>query len=174
MNDFEKTISKIELLEKEWRYELSNVEDKEHSFGRVPEDGKTVAFWSVPRNTGEFLLFMVNLLKPKKILELGCSVGYSTLFLAKGVNQWKGIVHTTEILKEKIELAKEHFQDANFNQCIKLYEKDIREVLNNWEEDEKIDFVFIDADKERYQEYLEKILPLLKDDALIIVDNAGN
>ncbi|HLD58005.1 MAG TPA: hypothetical protein VJA47_06865 [archaeon] len=96
MDRFEKTLRKIERLEKSWRYELTDKEDRQHSFGRVPEDKKTIAFWSVPRSTGEFLSFMVELTKPKTILELGCSAGYLS-------NQWTQQPRVLRGLVEPIE-----------------------------------------------------------------------
>lgn len=173
MNAFEKTLRKIEKNEKTWRYKLSYKEDKKHSFGRVPEDRKTVAFWSVPRSTGEFLKLMVEITKAKNILELGCSAGYSALFLAKGAELTDGHVYTTEILRPKISLAKKYFKEAKLSNRITLYEDDIIEVLEKWNTALQIDLVFMDADKENYITYWEKMVPLIKKGGLIIVDNAG-
>ena len=116
---------------------------------------------------------MVEFSKPKNILELGTSVGYSTLFLAKSIQNNKGHVYTTEIMKEKIKLAKKHFKEAGLNNYISLIEKDILDVLKNWDKKKQIDFVFMDADKERYSLYLDLLLPLLNSRTLIVVDNAG-
>lgn len=173
MDKFKKTIQKIEKQEKNWRHILSDEEDKKHSFGRVPEDDREVAFWSVPRSTGEFLEFMSKLTKSKIILELGCSVGYSTLFLAKAANENKGHVFTTEILDKKIDMAKKNFSESGLSKVITLLEKEIIDVLKKWNKNKKIDLVFMDADKENYSLYLEYLIPLLSKSGLIIVDNAG-
>lgn len=173
MDKFEKIIQKIEEQEKDWRYILSDEEDKKHSFGRVPEDDKEVAFWSVPRSTGKFLEFMTKFTKSKTILELGCSVGYSALFLAKAVKEKDGHIFTTEILDKKIELAKKNFSESGLSDFITLLEKDIVDVLKNWNKNKKIDLVFMDADKENYSLYLDYLIPLLSENGLIIVDNAG-
>lgn len=173
MDAFESTLEKIEKLEKTWRYELSEKEDKQHSFGRVPEDKRTLAFWSVPRSTGEFLRFIVEITNSKTVLELGCSAGYSTLFLAQGTKLTGGHVYTTENFKPKIALARKHFKEAKLPDKITLYEDDIKHVLKNWNKSLPVDLVFMDADKENYSIYYELALPLLKDRGLIIVDNAG-
>ena len=62
---------------------------------------------------------------------------------------------------------------AGVIEYITLFEQDILEVLQNWKQ-EKIDFVFMDADKQRYGQYLDEMYPLLSDNALIVVDNVGN
>ncbi len=173
MDAFEKTLRKIEKLEKTWRYELSDEEDMQHSFGRVPEDKKTIAFWSAPRSTGEFLRFMIEVTNSKVILELGCSAGYSTLFLAKGAELTGGHVCTTEIFKPKIVLAQKHFKEAKLSEKITLYENDIKHVLEKWDKSLHVDLVFMDADKENYEKYYELSLPIMKKHGLIIVDNAG-
>ncbi|HLD57564.1 MAG TPA: class I SAM-dependent methyltransferase, partial [archaeon] len=66
----------------------------------------------------------------------------------------------------------EHFTETKLNNFITLYEKDIFEVLANWNHGE-IDFVFIDAKKEDYQKYYELVLPLLKGGGLIVADDVG-
>lgn len=168
----EKVLFKIERLEQNWRYPLSDSESKLHSFGRVKEDGKTVAFWSIPRSTGEFLEFLVQLTNAKKILELGCSAGYSTIFLARGARKTKGKVITTEILPVKAALARKHFKEAGLEKRISLLKEDISLVLERLPSNQ-FDFVFLDADKEKYAFYFKKLLRLLKKNGVIVVDNAG-
>ncbi|MBU4223966.1 class I SAM-dependent methyltransferase, partial [Patescibacteria group bacterium] len=171
MDKFKKTIQKIEKQEKSWRYILTEEEETKHSFGRVPEDDREVAFWSIPRSTGEFLEFMAKFTKSKIILELGCSVGYSTLFLAKAAKENKGHVFTTEILDKKIDMAKKNFSESGLSNVITLLEKEIIDVLKKWNKNEKIDLVFVDADKENYSLYLKYLIPLLSKRGLIMVDN---
>ena len=173
MDKVEETLKNIEMEEISWRYELTEAEDKQHSFGRVPEDKNVVAFWSVPRTTGEFLKFMVEFAKSKIILELGCSAGYSTLFLANATQSTNGHVYTTEILPEKIKIARKNFVDSSLQNNITLIEDNILNVLKRWDRTKKIDLVFLDADKEKYSTYLDLLLPLLSEKSMIIVDNAG-
>ena len=172
-SNYEITLEEIETLEKTWRYYLNKEENKKHSFGRVPEDGNEIAFWSVPKRTAEFLKNMVEFTDAKLVLELGASAGYSTLHMAKALEKTKGHIYTTEILKPKIKLSKKYFKMAGLQSRITLIEKDILSVLKNWSNLKKLDIVFMDADKERYGQYYEMILPILKKGGLIIVDNAG-
>ncbi len=127
--------------------------------------------WSVPRTTGEFLQFLIELINPQIVLELGCSVGYSTLFLANGLK--KGHIYTTEILTTKIRLAKNNFKKAKLDKKITLIEDNIMDVLKNWDKNKKIDFIFLDADKDNYEKYYKLFLPLLKKGGLLVIDNTG-
>ncbi|MEI8253490.1 MAG: hypothetical protein WCG25_07290 [bacterium] len=69
-------------------------------------------------------------------------------------------MYTIELLKEKIDLAKNNFHKAN-TKNIELIEKEASKALLEWSRDE-IDFVFLDADKENYGKYLDILLPKMK------------
>ncbi|MBI4095497.1 MAG: O-methyltransferase [DPANN group archaeon] len=133
---------------------------------------KSQGFGSVPRSTGQFLHMLLLATKTKQVLELGCSLGYSAIWMALAVKENRGHIYTTEIDKQRAHLAKEHFSETKLNDVITLYEKDIFEVLANWNHGE-IDFVFIDAKKEDYKKYYEAVLPLLKKGGLIVADDVG-
>jgi predicted O-methyltransferase YrrM len=169
----EYVLRSIEKQERSWSYQLSEKEEALHSFGRIPEDGRTIGFWSVPRQTGELLAFFAKAVNAKMILELGCSAGYSTLFLAEAALQNDGHVYTTEILKQKIGIARANFQEAGVADRITLIEGEIRETLRGWNTNVVPDLVFLDADKERYGEYFEALMRIMKPGGLIIADNAS-
>ena len=171
---YDYVLEKIENLERNWVYELSEKENKFHSFGRVPEDGNSVGFWSVPKRTANFLKTMIEVTNSKVILELGTSVGYSTLHMAKAIEHNEHAhIFGTEILSKKIKLAKNNFKCAGLNNKITLFEKDIKYVLDNWNINKKINFVFMDADKENYNLYFETLLSLISKNGIIVVDNVG-
>ena len=130
------------------------------------------SFGSVPSSTGQFLHMLLLATKAKQVLELGCSLGYSAIWMALAVKENGGHIYTTEIDKQRAHLAKEHFTETKLNNFITLYEKDIFEILANWNHGE-IDFVFIDAKKEDYKKYYEVVLPLLKNGGLIVADDVG-
>lgn len=165
----DKILKKIEKLENKWEYILTPKEDVERSFARTNKN-KRIKFWSVPRTTGQFLRFLVLASKSKKILELGCSAGYSAIWMASAFNKNKGNVYTTEILKPKIELAKNFFIESGLSKQINLLEGDILKILKNWK-GPKLDFIFIDAAKEEYCDYYKLAFPLLKSGGLIVADN---
>ncbi len=165
-------LADIENLDNHWTCELTNEQVKEHSFGRIRNlEEKVVKLWSVPRTTGQLLKFFVIATGAKTILELGCSAGYSTLWITQGAMVTGGHVYTTEILPEKIAIAEKHFKTADVKKYITLYQQDIMQTLSHWQHG-PIDLLFMDADIQRYPDYLEKVEPLLNEKAMIIVDNA--
>ncbi len=171
-NKMAAVLADIESLNNQWTCELTDEQAKEHSFGRIRNlEEKIVKLWSVPRITGQLLKSFVIATGAKTILELGCSAGYSTLWLTQGAIITGGHVYTTEILPDKILLATKHFKAAEVEEYITLYQQDIMQTLTQWQHD-PIDLLFMDADIQRYSDYLAKIEPLLNEKALIIVDNA--
>jgi len=128
----------------------------------LEEYNKKHFMFNIPRETGEFLNFLIKIKNPKKILEIGTSNGYSTIFIASNRVE----VFTIEQDKEKIKLAKENFKKANLKN-IKILEGNALEILKNLKD--KFDFVFIDATKREYLKYF-KLIKLNKD-AMIIADN---
>jgi len=117
---------------------------------------------------------LVVLTQARTILELGTSIGFSTLWLALGASETSGHVYTTEIFLAKAMLAKENFARAGVNSWVTLLEEDILSVLQRWNPEQKIDLVFMDADKQRYCQYFDLLYQLLRDGGLVVVDNAGN
>ncbi|NOY35662.1 MAG: hypothetical protein GXP44_01940 [bacterium] len=142
-------------------------------YGLLPED-EDIRSWQIPPSSAMLLRFFMLATKSKIVLELGASVGYSTIWLGLAAKENDGHVYTTEILKDKAEIAKKNFKKAGVEDNITLYEKPIFEVLETWPKDRKIDFVFMDADKQNYGEYLKLMYPLLSDHAIIVVDNVGD
>jgi len=116
----------------------------------IEEFGRDNFMFNIPRETGIFLHLLVKIMKPKKILEVGTSNGYSTIWLGREGNK----VITVEENKIKARMAKKNFENAGLKN-IKLVEGDALKVLEKLKE--KFDFVFIDARKKDYLKYLKKI-----------------
>ena len=129
-------------------------------------------FGSVPRSTGQFLHLLILATKARYVLELGCSLGYSTIWMALAAKKNNGHVYTTEIDNRRAHHAKENFKATGLEGDITLYEEDIFEVLSKWNHAE-VDFVFIDAKKEEYLQYYERVLLLLRKGGMIVADDVG-
>lgn len=133
--------------------------------------------WSVPEATGRFLHETVSELKPMTILELGTSIGYSTLWLAHAAAEYGGHVHTVEMKPEKHALAQKNVADAGLGSAVTFHHAMIMEIVKDLPGilgDAKIDFVFLDADRGHYHEYFPFIEKHLSGKALVVADNAGN
>ena len=127
--------------------------------------------WNIPPQTGQFLYLLVKLTRARRILEVGTSNGYSTLWLAEAIRQTKGEkIVTIERDPFKLNLARENFRRASLSQWIELCYGEALGLLNHIKG--PFDFVFIDAEKEEYLRYLRKILPKTKPGTVILADNA--
>lgn len=160
-DNVEKTLKDIENDEGKVYFE-HNTDKKEFGQKHV---GEQIKFWSLPKDSAILLAYFVAFAQSKNILEIGTSVGYSTIHLACGANS--GDVSTIENFPEKIKLAKENFQKSNIRN-IKLFEGNATDILKNIQ---NIDFVFLDADKENYGKYFDQIISKLKVGGYIVADN---
>lgn len=139
--------------------------------GNIKSAINEIRLWSISRQAGEFLRFITLSNKPKTILELGTSAGYSTLWIAAASRNYGGKVYTIELDKSKIAMAKKYFKKAGLDKHITILEGNISDVLRNWKK--KIDFLFLDADKENYLSYLKQLEPFLTKGSVIIADDAN-
>lgn len=122
----------------------------------------------IQKEGAKFLQFMVTLKKPKKILELGTAIGYSSILmnLASGGNN---SITTIERDENMIKLAKENIKKYGLEDKINIVEGDCLEILENLEDE--YDMIFMDAGKGHYNHFLPHCLRLLKEDGVIVADN---
>ena len=168
---FKETISRLESLDKS--FSLKHIPRKDWT----PEMVKGKVFlWQIPRTTAQFIYSQVILKKPSLVLELGTSGGYSTLWIAKAVNDSIGesnaSIHTIEFSEDRFNIAKENFENVQTENIIQHQGK-IEPVIKSWSDEGfgKIDFLFIDADRPAYTYHFRIIEPNLNKGALIIADN---
>jgi len=108
------------------------------------------------------------LLQPSRILEIGTFTGFSALCLAKGLQQ-NGQLHTIELREEDAGISQNNFERSPLKGKIHLHIGDAHQIIPTL--NEIWDIVFIDADKTGYIDYYELILPLVRQNGLIIADN---
>ncbi|HRF69478.1 MAG TPA: O-methyltransferase [Muribaculum sp.] len=117
---------------------------------------------------GRLLKMLTRMIKPKRVLELGTFTGYSALCLAEGMEEGTEI-HTIEINDELEEFILSHIDESPCGGRIHLHIGDASEILpaigGEW------DLVFIDANKRRYTEYYEAVMPHVRQGGFIIADN---
>lgn len=114
---------------------------------------------------GRLLSMLSHMVRPRRIIELGCFTGYSTLCLAEGLRA-DGELHTIEINDEDADELTERFSS---DPRIHLHIGDAMELIpslgTGW------DLAFIDANKRNYCEYLEALLPRMNPGSIILADN---
>lgn len=122
----------------------------------------------VEPEVGQLLNLLVNITKPKKILEIGTAIGYSTIWMARALDE-DGQITTVELLPQRFQLAKENFQKAQVAEKISGINGDAKEIV--YQLNEVYDFIFLDAAKGQYPEFLNLTKKILKPGGLLVADN---
>lgn len=128
-------------------------------------------FWNIARETGVMLNMFIKMMNAKNALEIGTSNGYSGLWLSKALKQTGGHLTTIEFYEKRQSVAIEKFKKCGVDDVITTIQGSAIMILENLPEDEKFDFVFIDANKREYIKYLNIIKPHLTEKCLITADN---
>ena len=122
----------------------------------------------VERESEEFINFLLAIHKPKKILELGTAIGYSSISFAKR-NKCIEKIDSVELKSEMAEIARKNISDVGLENIISVHESDAYDFLEDLEE--SYDLIFIDAAKGQYEKYFDSALKNLNEKGLIICDN---
>ena len=115
-----------------------------------------------------FLKLLLAMTQPKKILEVGCAIGFSALLMSEYGPEDCHIT-TIEKYEKRIPLAKENFAKAGKEDKITLLEGDAVEILS--QQEGTYDFIFMDAAKGQYINFLPDIMRLLADGGVLVSDN---
>jgi predicted O-methyltransferase YrrM len=125
----------------------------------------------IPVETGKFLALLLANAPGGRVIEIGTSAGYSTLWLALAARVSGRRITTFEVLPEKVELARATFTAAGVEDVVTLVHGDARQYLPDSKE---IAFCFLDAEKEVYGDCYELVVPNLVTGGLLAADNAIN
>ena len=143
----------------------------EHEDAREREEGvpREQRSRQVARTTGQFLFALVAPQTDCEVLEIGGSRGYSTTWLAAGVRYLGGRVFSLEHDPPKIEAWRQNIGDAGLEQWAELVPGDAFETLPAI--DDVFDVVFLDAEKEQYEELFQLARRKLEPGAIVVADN---
>ena len=121
---------------------------------------------------GKFLELLIRATRAKRILEIGTLGGYSTLWMARAVGE-NGKVITLELEKRHAEIAQRNLENAGVAGWVELRVGLAAKSLAGLvaEETAPFDFIFIDADKAGYPDYIQWSLKLSQPGTLIVADN---
>ena len=117
---------------------------------------------------GQFLTFVSKMMRPRYVLEVGTFTGYSALCLAEGLCS-DGELHTVEFNVEYEDRIRTYLEQSPFCSRIVLHIGDAKKVIP--ELDYTWDLVFVDAEKEDYQNYYDAIFPHVRKGGFLLVDN---
>ena len=126
-------------------------------------------FRNVPQHDGRLLRIMTQSMGAKNVVEIGASTGYSGIWFGLALRKTGGKLTTYEIDAERAATARANFKRAGIEDLITLVEGDAHEEITKLKG--TIDVVFLDADKEGYVDYLNKLLPLVRPGGLILAHN---
>ena len=122
----------------------------------------------IRKEMGNLLKVLLLLKQPQKILEVGTAVGYSSILMSENMPQNCRIT-TIENYEKRIPVAKNNFKRAGKEEVITLLEGDAMDILK--ELDGTYDFIFMDAAKGQYINFLPELLRLMPAGGLLISDN---
>lgn len=122
----------------------------------------------IRKEMGNLLKVLLQLVQPERILEVGTAVGYSSILMSENMPH-NCTITTIENYDKRIPVAKNNFKRAGKEDVITLIEGDALEVLKTLVG--PYDFIFMDAAKGQYINYLPDIKRVLRKGGLLISDN---
>jgi predicted O-methyltransferase YrrM len=118
--------------------------------------------------TGAFLYGVLLALRPPLIFEAGSAVGYSTIWLALAARAYGGRVIGSEIRPERVAAANANLAAAGLQDVAVVLEGDAAELVRQYE---RIDFLFLDAEKDDYGRLFLAAFDRVVPGGLIVADN---
>jgi predicted O-methyltransferase YrrM len=137
--------------------------DKNHRRGNM----------NVPERDGRLLRLLAETSDAKHIVEIGTSNGYSGLWFLLALQATGGHLTTYEIDRNRADQALANFKRAGVEKDVTLVYGDAHEKILELGP-EPIDIIFLDADKEGYIDYLDKLLPKVRPGGLVIAHNMNS
>ncbi len=125
----------------------------------------------IKRSTQTLLAFFLRMAKPASVLEIGTAVGFSRLLISEYTRE-NVIIDTIEKVPARIKGAKENFNKYNKENRINLIEGDASEALKSLVAKKKqYGFIFMDAAKGQYMNFVKPVYNLLVTGGLLVTDN---
>jgi predicted O-methyltransferase YrrM len=124
---------------------------------------------NVPPGDGRLLRLLAESMNAQSVVEIGASTGYSGIWFGLALQKTGGKLTTYEIDAGRAATARANFERAGMSQIITLVEGDAHEKVTALKD--PIDILFLDADKQGYIDYLNKLMPLIRPGGLIVAHN---
>jgi predicted O-methyltransferase YrrM len=117
---------------------------------------------------GQLLQFLVEMINPKSILEIGTYTGYSAIAMAQGLREDAKLI-TIDVNLELEKMIAAYVQKAGLKHKVQQVTGNALEIIPTL--DQSFDLIFIDADKRNYKNYLDLTIDKLNPGGYIITDN---
>jgi len=155
-------------LEQQLHYLEGFIQEKESLITEMETFAQEKNIPILDKHAAAFLELQIRIIKPKRVLEIGTAIGYSSIRIARNLAK-NGIVHTIEKSEDNLLVAEENFQKSGRANKIIQLKGNALEVMPTLSS--KYDFIFLDADKEDYKQLFDYSLMLLKKNGVLFVDN---
>ncbi len=153
---------------------LAGLKTELERFGRENDASTSVRaqrMLNITRDTGEFLSVLVRATAARRILEIGTSNGYSTLWLAEAAQATGGRVTTVESAQYKVDLAAANFARSGLAALIDVVHDDAGRFLERAAA-AGFDLVFLDSERSQYPRWWPRLDAALRPGGIFVVDNA--
>jgi len=154
------------------RAPMGNTPNEKRVLAVLDEVYRNHRYLSVPEEDGRLLRVLTESIGAQHVVELGTSTGYSGLWILLALAKTNGRLTTYEIDRGRHELARQNYERAGVSKHAMLVLGDAHVEVTKLKD--PIDLVFIDADKEGYPDYLEKLAPLVRPGGLIVAHNMAS
>lgn len=149
------------------KYIKETIPDSSNILQMLEQYAKEYHIPIIQPEVAQFIRVILNIKKPKNILEIGTAIGYSAIVMAETIDDVKII--TIERREDMIDIAKGNIRKAGYENRIEIMGGDAEDVLPCI--DGEFDMIFLDAAKGQYMDFLNLCLDKLNNDGVIISDN---
>ena len=148
---------------------INSLEQGDSEFLRMIAKEAAASFVPIIRKeTGSLLKTLVEMKRPRRILEVGTATGYSALLMSEHMPEGSTIT-TIEKYEKRIPVARENFRRGGKEDVITLLPGDAAEILKSLSG--PYDFIFMDAAKGQYIHFLPEVLRLMPVGGVLVSDN---
>jgi caffeoyl-CoA O-methyltransferase len=154
-------------------YALAHSSPQDEVQQRLVERTAALGDWAgmqIGHDQGMFMTLLTRLLGVHNAVEVGTFTGYSSLCIARGLAPG-GRLLCCDVSEKWTALARQAWEEAGVADRVELRIAPALDTLKSLDPDERIDLVFIDADKPNYIAYYEELMPRVRSNGVILIDN---